>query len=107
MGDTAVAVVEGVDGHEPQVSDGGLDDRVRRRVCVEPVQEGVHLSIEATKGRRFIMDPFAPARAGHDLHRPRRLGPPGTDDNAGHAAAARRKEGRVPVEQALLGQGLR
>jgi hypothetical protein len=45
---------------------------------------------------------LAADRSGHHLHRPARVVAPRADPDAVHAAAASRKQRRVPVEQALL-----
>ncbi len=41
--DASVAILERVDGDEPEMGDGGENDRVDAARCVEPRQEGTHL----------------------------------------------------------------
>lgn len=67
--DVSVAVVERVDRDEPEMRDGRLDHRVAVVGRVETVEEGLHLRVEAWRGRRFGVDALAIDGTGDDLHR--------------------------------------
>ena len=67
-GDTAVAIVEGVDGDEPQVGDAGFEDGVCAIIGVYPVDEAVHLLRHALRLWSLVVDLFVTHRPGDYLH---------------------------------------
>ena len=75
-------------------------------VAVEPVEEGVHFTVELRGGRRLVVDALPADRAGDDLHGACASIAPGADRDLFHAAAAGGKERGVPAEQAFGGQRL-
>ncbi len=103
-GDPPIAVVEGVDGHEPEMRQGGLEHGIDRGRSVEPVEEPRHLRREPVGRRRFVVDPLLADRSGDDLHGACAVVPPGPDPDPVHAAAPGREQGGVPAEQAFLRQ---
>jgi len=54
-----VAIVERVDGDEPEMGNPGLEDRIGLRV-LEPVKETPHLLIQPVGCRCFVVNPFMP-----------------------------------------------
>ena len=87
-----------MDGDEPEMGECCLDDRIDIRRRFEPSQKARHLTVEPVGGWRFEVNPFAPDRPGHNLHRSGAAIPPCADLDPGYAAAPGRKQGRMPVE---------
>src|SRR5690606_32720904 len=54
-GDTAIAVVERVQGHEPQMGKPRLDERWLTRVRIDPFEETTRLGLQTIGGRRLEM----------------------------------------------------
>ncbi len=100
-GDPPVAVVEGVDRHEPEVCEGGLEDGIDRRRPFEPAEESRHLQIDPAGLRGLEVDPFLADRPRDDLHRARAVVPPGADPDPVDAASSGGEQRRVPAEQSF------
>src|SRR5690606_12273233 len=96
--DAAVAILEGMDGDEPQMRDRCPQDGIERVRAVEPVEEGGHLAVDAGRGGSLEVDPFAAEWARDDLHGSGLLAAPAADSDAQHAAAPRREQRRMPGE---------
>src|SRR5450759_5706585 len=89
--------------HEPQGSESSREGRVvRMRLVVEPVQERGHFLFDAASRRRLKVNSLPSDGAGDDLHRAACVIAPGAGLDADHAAAARGKQGGMPVEQSVL-----
>ena len=69
-GNTAVAIVERVDRHEPQMHEACLDQWIGFLVDVEPQQQVRHLGIQQMGGRRFEVDLLPAHWTEHHLHGP-------------------------------------
>jgi hypothetical protein len=105
-GNAAVAVLERMDRHEPEVRQARLQHRVGLGRRFEPVQERTHLRVEPGGGRRFEMHPLAADGTGDYLHRVGLLVAPSPDRDSPHLAAAGREQRRVPVVQSVCGKWL-
>ena len=90
-----------MDRHEPQMRKRRLQDRLRGRVAVEPVEESPHLFVETRRRRRLEVHAFAAHRTGDDLHwRCSVVTPPASRDWM-RPAPPRGEQRRVPAEEAL------
>ena len=90
-------------GEKAQVRQASLHKEVALGIRVEPCQKSVHKSVDVLGRRRLEVDFLAPDGAAHDLHR--RL-PVCSHLDLAQPAVARREQGRVPTEQALMRQRL-
>ncbi len=91
--DAAVAIVERVNRHEPEMRQRGLQHGLGGRVAVEPVEEPAHLVVEPIGRRRLEVHALATDRTRHDLHGRRAVVTPRADRDALHAAP--RRSGRA------------
>ena len=103
-GDAPVAVVEGVQRHEPEVRQPGLDEHRLAGFLIGPREEARRLGGQHLGGRRLEVDLAPPHRAGDDLHRPGGIVAPLAHGELVHARIPGREQRRVPAEQALGGQ---
>src|SRR5260370_18740164 len=69
-GNTAVALVEGMDRDEPQINHARFEHGVYVVGVIEPVDKGVHFLIERSCLGRLVMNALATNGSGDDLHRP-------------------------------------
>ena len=106
-GDPAVAVVERVNGHEPEMREARHQQGIGLARLCKPCQEFLHLVGHAACGRCFVVDRLAADRTRDDLHRTGAVVAPCPDIDLAHAAASGRKERGVPGEEPLFGQRLR
>ena len=105
--DSAVAVVERVNRHEPQVRDRCPENEICLvGTVVRPIEKGPHLLFEKGSCRSLVVDLLFPDGSGHDLHRPVRVVTPRADHDLADSAASCREQGRMPAEQAVGGQRL-
>lgn len=95
-----------MDGQEPQVRDGGVEHQICGRRRVEPLEQRVHLAVDAPCRRRPKVHPLAAHWARHHLHRPACIVAPVADADLLHAAASAGEQRCMPAEQALLGDRL-
>ena len=86
-GDTAVAVLEGVDGDEPEVGLRGFQHGIDPGGRLEPTQERPHFGVEALRLRRFEVDVLPSDRTGDHLHGLLAVVVPRPCPDPGHAAA--------------------
>jgi hypothetical protein len=73
-GGAPIAIVQGVDRHEPEITESGLQHVIDIRVAaviVEPVEKRLHFSIEPIGGGGLEVDAVTSDRSGNDLHSPR------------------------------------
>jgi hypothetical protein len=104
--DAAVAVLERMEGHEPEMGLRGLQHRIDTGRRLEPLQEGAHLGVEPLRPRRLEVDALPAYRSGNHLHGPLAVVVPRSRDDPGHAAAPGGKQRRVPGKEAFGGQRL-
>ncbi len=102
--DTAVAVVERVQGDEPQMGKPRLDQRRLVRCAVGPVKKASHLGFQPVGRRRFEMHPLAAERAGNHLHRTSGIVAPAAHVYPDEPCVAGGKQCCVPPEQAIPGE---
>ena len=100
-GDTAIAVVERVQGDEPQMAKASFDQRRFVRCTIQPVEKAAGFSLEAISGRRFEMHPLAADGAGHHLHGAAGVIAPAADLDLGKTGVAGRKQRGMPAEETL------
>ena len=99
--DAAVAVLERVDRHEPEMREARAQQAFGFAPAVEPIQERLHLGVEPPGRRCLIVHPLAADRPRNDLHRPTRVVAPRTGPDLAHARIAGREQRRLPAEQPL------
>ena len=102
----AVAVVERMDGHQPEVRLACFQHGVNGGRRVEPVQECSHVPTEPRSRRCFKMDVLPAYRTGDNLHGAGAVVAPCAGPDFDHAATARGKQGRVPPIQSFGGERL-
>jgi hypothetical protein len=68
-GNPSVAILKGMDGHEPEMRQRGFEHRIDRGWCVEPADELRHLRRELVGRWRLVVDPFLADRSRDDPHR--------------------------------------
>src|SRR5260370_9442549 len=86
--------------------EAGFHDTINVSVGVEPVEECIHVLIDARSSRRLEEYALLVNRAGNDLHRPIAIVAPGCYPNFAHTAAPRGKKCRVPSGQPTGGNRL-
>src|SRR5207248_404037 len=101
---TTVAIVEGMNGDEPKVSDASAQDKIGSVILIEPAQEGAHFRFKKCGLGRLEMHALMTDRTGNDLHRTFLILAPFTDDDLVHSAPSRREQRRMPAEESVFGQ---
>jgi len=89
---SAVAVVERMNRHEPEMRERRFQHRFGGLVAVEPVEKAAHFPIQSRRWRRLEVDALEVNRARHDLHRRSAIATPTADGDAMRSASARGKE---------------
>jgi hypothetical protein len=102
----AVAIIEWVDGDEPQMRLCCFQDLIDVGIGIEPVEERPHFGIGTFRLRCLKMDLFFSDGTGDDFHRTGAVVAPGSCFDFGHAAAPCRKQGCMPSEEPFVGEGL-
>src|SRR5215208_7096904 len=93
-----------MDGHEPKMRKSGLQDVVQIRggtPLIEPVEKGLHLSVEPVCCRCFEMDTLVPNWTRDNLHWAGAVVAPAAHAHLPHTAATRGKQRCMPSEQAI------
>ena len=67
IGKAAVAILERVDAHKPQVCDCGAYHRTSFCLPVEPIQEYFHFFLYTIRSRSNIVNPFASHHPGNNV----------------------------------------
>src|SRR5690606_13582762 len=98
-GDTAVAVVERVQGPEPQTGKPRLADRRLTRDRTGTFEDTACLCLQSIGGRRLEMRALAADGAGDHLHGATGVVAPTADLDPGEAGVTSGKERRVAAEQ--------
>jgi hypothetical protein len=91
-GDATVAVLEWVDGDEPQKGNRCFYHGGGCRRGIEPVEKRLHITRDTGCRWRRVVHMLSPDGAGNHLHRTRRVIVPPTDLDPCHAAAAGRDQ---------------
>lgn len=104
-GDTAIAVIEGVQGDEPKMAKPGLEQRRFVRCRIQPVDETTGFCIQMSSWRRLEMDFLAANGARHHLHGIAGIIAPAADFDPGQAGVSARKQRGMPAQQTLLRHG--
>src|SRR5882724_3124577 len=86
--------------------EASFHDRINVSVGVEPVEECIHVLIDAWSSRRLEMHALLANWAGNDPHRPIAVVAPGSYHNFAHTAASGGKKCRVPSKQPVGGKRL-
>jgi len=101
--DAAIAVIERVDGDEPEMGDAGLENGIGRR-RFEPLEKARHFRVQPRGLRGFIVDVLTSTmKPRYHLHGIALARSPCSDRDAAHAAAPRKEKRRVPAEQPVCG----
>ena len=66
----AIAIVEWMQGHEPEMGDPGFQDRIGCCVLIEPVQEALHFALHPPRIRCLVMNFLLADGAANNLHPP-------------------------------------
>ena len=103
--DAAVAILEGVDGHEPEMRQRRLQHQVLLGRCVEPCEKGLHFGLNPVRGRSLVVHALAADRPRDNTHGATRIVAPGARPDPRHPAMAGREQGRLPCEQPPCSQG--
>jgi hypothetical protein len=101
---TSVAVIERMNGDEPQMRDAGFEDEIRVGARIEPAEKRRHLCWNSVRRRGFIMHALAPGRPGHHLHGSAFVLAPCADRDLEHSTVARGKQGGMPRVEPLFGK---
>src|SRR5262245_19414931 len=100
-GNPAVAIVEWMNRHEPEMRESGFQHRFSRRVTVEPLEEQTHFFFNSLRRGRLEVDAFTPYGTGHDLHRCRAGVAPRANCDAVRPAPSGSEQRRMPAKEAL------
>src|SRR5689334_2951049 len=79
--------------------EAGLHDEIYVAVGVKPIEERIHLLVDARSDRRLKVDALLANRTGDDLHWPATIITPASYPDFAHAAAPRGEKRRVPGKQ--------
>src|SRR5271165_1737428 len=100
----AVAIVEGMYRHKPEVSNRSLNYPVLFIRLIEPAKECTHLPRQLRGRWSFEVNPLPPKRPGDHLHRALGIVPPSAGPDLLHTAASCWKERCVPAVQPVGGE---
>lgn len=102
-GQTSVAVIKGMDCHEPQMCHSCFQHRIYVGFSVNPIYKLFHHGRYCLRRRSLVMDLFFPHGSGNNLHRLISC-PVSSYLNRINTAPPRREYGSMPVEQSFTTQ---
>mgnify|MGYP007050449361 CR=1 FL=1 len=96
-----------MNGHEPEMGNGGLENRIETVLALEPVEKGGRFTRKPVCLGGLEMNPLAAMRPRDHLHQPGRGIAPCSDNDPPHAASSGGEQGRMPAEQPFFGERCR